>query len=275
MPPMIARTPLGPIEYRREGSGPAVLVLNGGHCSRRTRLSHERLAEAGFTVLTPSRPGYDNTPADTGRSAQAAADALAALLETLHIPTAAVIGISAAGPTALALAQRHPDQVRQLILESAVTLAWDEPTKRGSRLGFGRAERLTWGLVKLMLRLAPMTMMHVMLSALTTLSAGEVLRRMSPTDRLFVRRMLEASQSGQGFVLDVEHQVTEFAHIRMPVLVMFSPQDKAVPPRHAHHMAQMLPQAELVPMAAESHLIWIGPAAEQVWRKRLDFLRSA
>jgi hypothetical protein len=31
-----------------------VMVLNGGHCSRDTRLSHEKLVGAGFAVLTPS-----------------------------------------------------------------------------------------------------------------------------------------------------------------------------------------------------------------------------
>src|SRR3990170_7126153 len=96
----IARTSKGPIEYRFEGSGPTIVVLNGGHCSRDTRLSHEKLTEHGFSVLTPSRPGYDSTPSEVGKSAQAAADALAALMDSLQIPLAHVIGISASGPTA-------------------------------------------------------------------------------------------------------------------------------------------------------------------------------
>src|SRR5215212_11086124 len=104
----IAQTAKGPIEYRLEGSGPVVLVLNGGHCSRNTRLSHEKLVLDHFAVLTPSRPGYDSTPAEVGRTAQAAADALVALLDTLAIPAVSVIGISAGGPTAIAFAQQYP-----------------------------------------------------------------------------------------------------------------------------------------------------------------------
>jgi len=126
MPQLIAQTAKGPIEYRLEGNGPTVMVLNGGHCSRETRLSHEKLAEHGFSVLTPSRPGYDSTPSDVGKSAQAAADALAALLDTLQITTVDVIGISAAGPTALAFVQQHPGCIRKLILESAVATDWDK-----------------------------------------------------------------------------------------------------------------------------------------------------
>ena len=43
----------------------------------------ERLAGEGFSVLTPSRPGYDDTPSSVGRTAEEAADALAALLDAL------------------------------------------------------------------------------------------------------------------------------------------------------------------------------------------------
>src|SRR3989442_208919 len=133
MAQMIAKTAKGSMEYRFDGSGSTVVVLNGGHCSRETRLSHEKLTEYGFSVLTPSRPGYDSTSSEVGKSAQAAANALAALLDTLQLATVDVIGISAAGPTALAFVQQHPNRVRKLVLESAVTTDWDEQTKRRSR----------------------------------------------------------------------------------------------------------------------------------------------
>jgi pimeloyl-ACP methyl ester carboxylesterase len=138
MPQNIAKTIKGPIEYRLEGNGPVIVVLNGGHCSRDTRLSHEKLTEYGFSVLAPSRPGYDSTPSEIGATAQAAADAIVALLDTLQISVVDVIGISAAGPTALALVQQHPGRVRKLVLESAVATDWDEQMKRRARIGFGR-----------------------------------------------------------------------------------------------------------------------------------------
>jgi hypothetical protein len=58
----IVRTAKGIIEDRLEGSGPTILVLNGGHWSRESRLSHEHLTENSFSVLTPPRPGYDCAP---------------------------------------------------------------------------------------------------------------------------------------------------------------------------------------------------------------------
>jgi pimeloyl-ACP methyl ester carboxylesterase len=185
----IAYTHKGPMEYRLEGSGPTILVLNGGYCSRNTRLSHERLVQHSFSVLTPSRPGYDTTPDYTGKSAQATADALAALLDTLQIQSVNVIGVSAAGPTALAFAQQYPDRIRKLILESAVTTDWDEQTKKCSRIGFGKAEKMTWALLHLMLKLFPIVMIKALLHDLTTLNADEVLKPMSKEDLAFIKRM--------------------------------------------------------------------------------------
>jgi pimeloyl-ACP methyl ester carboxylesterase len=270
----IAQTPVGPIEYRREGTGPVVLVLNGGHCSRTTRLSHERLANAGFTVLTPSRPGYDATPARVGRTAQQAADALAALLDVLSIPRVTVIGISAAGPTALAFAQRHPERTSGLILESAVTLPWDMATRRAAHLPFGRLERVTWALVRFGLRRMPTLTLRSMLHAFTTRPTAAMLRQMRAADRQFVVAMLMSMQSGSGFLLDLAHTVDGLDRIQVPTLVMYSPHDRSVPPRHAQHAAQHIPDCQLYAAPADSHLIWIGPQADQLWQTRLTFLHT-
>jgi pimeloyl-ACP methyl ester carboxylesterase len=270
----IAKTRKGPIEYRLEGSGPTVMVLNGGHCSRDSRLSHEQLTNDGFSVLTPSRPGYDSTPADVGKSAQAAADALAALLDTLQIAVVDVIGISAAGPTALAFVQQHPGRVRKLILESAVTTDWDPQTKRRSRIGFGRAAKVTWAIMHTMLRLFPMLTIKVLLHDLTILDVNLVLKRMSPDDLVFVKRMLQTSQSSTGFLNDIEHRVDHLATITKPVLVMYSPHDATVSSRNARRVANEIATSELYEVPADTHLIWIGHSAKDVWQKRLSFLLS-
>ena len=270
----IVVTAKGQIEYRLEGSGPVIMVLNGGHCSRESRLSHERLAQEGFSVLTPSRPGYDSTPSETGRSAQAAADALAALLDTLQIADADLIGISAAGPTALAFAQQHPERTRKLILESAMATDWDEQTKKRARLGFGRAERLTWAVMHTMLKLFPDVIIRVLMRDLTVLDVNEVIGRMSQDDLAFIKRMIQASRSGTGFMNDIEHRLENLSAISKPVLVMYSPNDGTVSPKNARRMASEVAGCELYEVAADTHLIWIGRSAKDVWQKRLAFLRS-
>ena len=270
----IARTDKGPIEYRLEGSGAPIMVLNGGHCSRRTRLSHERLACSGFLVLTPSRPGYDGTPAEIGRSARDAADCLAALMETLGIPRLDVIGISAAGPTALAFAQRYPTKIRRLVLESAVSLPWDERTKRGSRLVFWSAERMTWAAMRAFVRIAPRAAVRTMLLELTTLDVASVVRGMGAADLAYVVRMIEASRSGRGFLNDIEHQVSDLSGIACPTLAMYTRHDKAVRPENALRLAREMSECAVYDTRADCHLIWIGKSADAVWNRRLEFLTA-
>ena len=271
---MIAQTAKGPIEYRFEGSGSTVVVLNGGHCSRDTRLSHEKLTEYGFSVLTPSRPGYDSTPSEVGKSARAAADALAVLLDTLQIATVDVIGISAAGPTALAFVQQHPNRVRKLVLESAVTTDWDEQTKRRSRIPFGRAAKVTWAVMHILLKLFPTVIIKALLHDLTVLDVNMVLQRMSPDDLVFVKRMLQTSQASTGFLNDIEHTVDHLAVITKPVLVMYSPNDRTVSPKNALRIANEIATSELYEVPSDTHLIWIGNSAKDVWQTRLSFLMS-
>jgi pimeloyl-ACP methyl ester carboxylesterase len=270
----IARTPKGPIEYRFEGSGPTVVVLNGGHCSRDTRLSHEKLTEHGFSVLTPSRPGYDRTPSEVGKSAQAAADALATLLDTLHISSVDVIGISAAGPTALAFVEKYPLLVRKLILESAVATDWDERTKKRARIGFGGAAKLTWAVMHLLLKLFPTVIIRALMHDLTVLDVNMVVKRMSQDDLAFVKRMLQTSQASTGFLNDIEHKVGNLATITRPVFVMYSPNDGTVSPRNAQRLAGEIATCELYEVPSDTHLIWIGDSAQDVWKKRLSFLMS-
>ncbi len=270
----IARTSKGRIEYRFEGSGPTIVVLNGGHCSRETRLSHEKLTEHGFSVLTPSRPGYDSTPSEVGTTAQAAADAIAALLDTLQISVVDVIGISAAGPTALAFVQQHPGRVHKVVLESAVATDWDDQTKRRSRIGFGRAAKVTWGFMHWMLKLFPTVIIKALLHDLTVLDVNMVLQKMSQEDLAFVKRMLQTSQASTGFLNEIEHKVDNLATISKPVLVMYSPNDATVSPKNARRLANEIVTCELYEVPSDTHLIWIGNSAKDVWKKRLSFLRS-
>src|SRR5690349_3969172 len=117
----IARTARGLVEYTCHGSGPVVLVCHGTSSDCFSLCFTRELVAAGFTVLTPSRPGYGRTPLLVGRTAVEAADALVALLDELHIPDCAVMGISGGGPTAVALAACHPLRVKRLLLLAALT----------------------------------------------------------------------------------------------------------------------------------------------------------
>ena len=85
------------------------------------------LAKCGFRLVCPSRPGYLGAPLAVGRTPAEQADALAALLDTLGITTAAVVATSGGGPIAMNLAARHRDRIWALVMVSAVSAAYTLP----------------------------------------------------------------------------------------------------------------------------------------------------
>jgi pimeloyl-ACP methyl ester carboxylesterase len=270
----IAYTPRGPIEYRLTGSGPAVLVLKRGHSSRDTRLGLERLAEHGFTVIDASRPGYDDTPPSVGCSAAGAADAMVGLLDALGVATASLVAISAAGHTGIELARRHPGRIERVSFEAAVALPWPAAIRLGGRLLFGRAQAAYWRAMRAGLRSVPSLALQFWLAQLSTLHPAKALRRMDAVTRRQYVAALASLSSGTGFLCDLTHDSPSPAPIGQPTLILHGAHDRAVRPAHADRLAALAKLHERVEIDAESHFIWFGRAAAEVFDRRLAFLRA-
>jgi pimeloyl-ACP methyl ester carboxylesterase len=101
-----------------------------------------------------------------------------------------------------------------------------------------------------------------------------VIQKMSQEDLAFVKRMLQTSQASTGFLNDIEHKLDNLGTIGKPVLVMYSPNDATVSPRNARRLANEIATCELYEVPSDTHLIWIGKYAKDVWEKRLSFLSS-
>ncbi|MGZ6144360.1 MAG: alpha/beta fold hydrolase, partial [Myxococcales bacterium] len=98
----IAATKCGPIEYAERGKGPALLVVHGaGGGFDQGLMIGEPYAARGYRIIAPSRFGYLRTPLPADASAEAQADAHACLLDALGVDRAAVIGVSAGGPSTI------------------------------------------------------------------------------------------------------------------------------------------------------------------------------
>jgi pimeloyl-ACP methyl ester carboxylesterase len=135
----------------------------------------------------PSRPGYGRTPVSTVGSAGAFADVTAALCADLGITeVAAAVGVSGGGPTAVAMAARHPALVRRLILQSAVgPLPWpDRRTRLLAPFAFAAAaEPAAWTVIRLLMRHTPETGLRMLLHDLTLLPVRDVVAGLRPEDR--------------------------------------------------------------------------------------------
>src|ERR1700678_4099724 len=112
------------------GEGPSILMLHGlaGQLGDFTYALVELLA-AQYRVVAVDRPGSGYSVRIPGASAAlgAQADVLAALIDTLQLGRPLVVGHSLGGAVALALAQRHPEQVAGLALLAPLTHLVQEP----------------------------------------------------------------------------------------------------------------------------------------------------
>ncbi|MFI9561580.1 alpha/beta fold hydrolase [Nonomuraea endophytica] len=279
----VARTPAGPVEYRLEGSlegrdHRTVLVLHGGHLRAGLALGEEVFADAGFTVLVPSRPGYGRTPLSTGTTPAGFADATAQLCRSLGVERlAAVVGISAGGRTALMLAALHSHLVERVILQSAVAfLPWPDRLMRlGGRAVFNaRTEAGTWAIMRSLIHLAPALGLRLLLRSLSALPARQVLAGLSPAERATLTTLFTLMRSGHGFVADMLPVPDCAAQVHQPALVIATRHDRSVPFAHAESLASLLPNAELVESRADSHMIWFGPDYPRIATKIRAFLAA-
>jgi pimeloyl-ACP methyl ester carboxylesterase len=274
----IAHTTHGPIEYRIVGWGPAVLALNGGHTYAASPLGNEQFfLREGYKLIIPSRPGYGATPLATGKTAEAFADALVDLLDHLQVERVIVLGISAAGPTALQFAGRHPERVSLLILQNAVTGArFPGPVTRvGAYVIFNRwTEGWTWAAFRAFAGVAPQRALTIMMGSLSSLDPAQVVATMSQAQQRAALAFLLVSRSGAGFLHDLHHHCGDLGRITAPSLIIASQYDGSVDLTHARYAADHIPDAELFICPAESHLLWFSSYNGDIEQKMRAFLRA-
>jgi pimeloyl-ACP methyl ester carboxylesterase len=275
---LIAQTSRGPIEYTMTGSGPVVLNIHGTSSDCFSTPGLAPLAENGFSLLTPSRPGYGRTPRAVGKSAAEAADALIALLDTLKIETCSVVAVSGGGPTGLALAARFPRRVQRLVLVEAIAQPESRPQEPGYQdqvTFYGPLHRVLWGMLGLMSRLSPRRMARQCLAIFSTHNPDDALHRLTQADILQLARFFRGRSSRQGAVNDLAHTVGEdtLRSIRQPTLVIHSREDRAVPFSHAEWALKHIPQAELCEAGFTGHFFWVGPDFPHLYLRINEFLK--
>ncbi len=106
------------------GQGPPLLLIHGlaGNLCNFTYGVVDRLATR-YRVIAVDRPGSGYSVRLPGASAalEVQADAMAALIDQLHLDRPVVVGHSLGGALSLCLAQRHPNKVRALALVAPLT----------------------------------------------------------------------------------------------------------------------------------------------------------
>ncbi len=280
MQSQIIQTSKGPIEYTLLGNGPVVLVCHGTSANCFSTEGTADLTQAGFSVLTPSRPGYGRTPLQAGQTAEQAAEALVSLLDGLGIQSCSVAAISGGGPTGVALAAGYPQRVKRLALVAAVTRPEDrpnEPAYKNQATFYGPLHGLTWGMLGLLSHLSPRSMARQTLAVFSTHDPEEGLSRLSAEDVATICKFYQNTSSRRGALNDATHTVgRDLLHkVRQPTLVIHSREDNSVPFSHAEWSLQNIPQAELCEAGFTGHFFWIGPDFPPIHQRMVEFFREA
>jgi pimeloyl-ACP methyl ester carboxylesterase len=274
----IAELKRGKMEYTLRGEGPVILNLHGGHSNCQESFGYQPLLNSGYSILTPSRPGYSRTDVEIGKTAFQTAASLVELLDYLKIDEVYLIGVSAGGPTAVYLAANHPERVKKLVLESAASKSWltksDLDYKVGRIIFSPKLQHLIWSILRQIANNFPDFLARIFLPQFSTLSKKEIMNQMDSSDIKELVKMINRYASDNGFIYDLEHQTEKevLQKIEVPTLIMHSKYDKSVSFEHAEYAAANIKGSEIYADDFWGHLIWLGGSSEKRNRKLLEFL---
>ncbi|WP_226537394.1 alpha/beta fold hydrolase [Fictibacillus halophilus] len=262
------------------GEGKPILILHGGHSNCHEEFGYSELIKAGYSLITPSRPGYGRTSPEWGSSLEEASKAYETLLDHLGLKNINVIAISAGGSSGIHLAAKYPERVKSLVLQSAVTKEWLTPRNKEYKAAHilfrPKTEKYVWKMIGFMSNLFPEFIFKQMLSSFSHLKGKEIWSHISKSDIELFKKMNNRQRSGSGFLIDIkqtnEINKEHLKAIRCPVLILHSKNDGAVSVEHAYHATKHISQANLEVLDSWGHLIWIGKGSEEMNKKLIDFL---
>lgn len=272
----VITTSIGKVEYALKGKGIPVLFIHGGHSNSHDELFHKGFDLTKYQLITPSRPGYGNTPLGTNQSAKNAADLFVQLLDYLKIDRVILYAVSAGGLTAIEIAANHSERINKLILASAVTKVWltkNESTYRIAKLIFRpKVEAFTWALVRLFGKLMPRFIAARFYPQFSNKKGTHTLKK---EDVMALLTSFKHYNSKEGFLNDIEQRVDHnvLSKIKCPTFIIHSKYDSSVSFEHALHAQAEIRGAILCELANEwGHLFWIGKDSETSIKKVMQFI---
>ncbi len=286
-----ARTVHGVVEYQRVGEGHVILLVHGAPGGSDSWRMVAPLLERGFSVLSPSRPGYLGTPLRSGRTFAQQADLLAALLDTLKISSVFVVGHSMGGPVALEFAQRHPEKLTRLVLLSAITHpsavadVVEETVTGTSWLPRQFQSLLFWVSHRFLHYLPSIAVRTAVWTSYTGADSQKCIDTIlaSPSQRRLLRAAFDGGvplhHRQRGYDNDVQQlrrlKAKSLANIHTSTLILHSRNDASVPFSHAAYAAAQLPEVHLEVVDGCGHLLFVGPDAHAHLQTLTAFLSDA
>ena len=273
----VIKTKLGEIEYSTTGKGKPLLFIHGGHTNCNSTLWHKGFDLKKIQFISPSRPGYQNTPLNDNKTPKQAADLIISLLDYLDINKVILYGISAGGLTTIELASNYPERVEKLILASAVSKEWLDKNgklyKTAQRIFNPKVEGFVWGMIRFFSGLFPNMIAKTFYPEFTTNLPHKLIKE----DVKELMSMFRNFSSGKGFINDIDQNIDKdvISSIKCPTLIIHSKNDNSVPFEHALHSKKMIKNSKLVELNNEwGHLLWIGADSKKSIEVTMKFIEE-
>lgn len=250
------RMPLagGAIAYMKAGTGPAVLLIHGLGGTRRTWRHLIAPLARTHTVIAPDLPGHGLSDPPAGDySLGAHACAMRDLLLTLGHHRATIVGHSLGGGVALQTAYQFPERTERVVLISSGGLGAEvTPILRAATLP--GADPVVAGLSSIPAALTQR--LFGVMPALIGPSDGRVLAEVlrgltNDQQRRAFLRTARTVIDWRGQRVSATRQLGLLGDV--PLLVAWGADDKTIPPRHHHALAEQVPHAVTVEIADAGH----------------------
>lgn len=282
--------PQGIMEYADRGEGPAVLVIHGSPGGYDQGLVYgEELKLRGFRIIAISRPGYLRTPLMTGVTMEEQADAIDSLLSSLGISSCAVLGVAEGAPSALQLAQRHPERVTSMALlcPQTTSLGYSPIASLGYQLFHDLTGDLGCWYLMLWLKANPISLYEQEVAFGSTMkpSRAQSLTRdalADPRQASFLSSLLKSitplSPREAGIINDnaqlKDLPIISQMKISTPLLMLIGEDEKRTPQDGIRQFVSSLPGAALIIMPSNGPVAPIGRKFGLVWDQIADFLKD-
>ncbi|UCE09864.1 MAG: alpha/beta hydrolase [Candidatus Thorarchaeota archaeon] len=290
---LVQSTALGLMEYALVGDGPVLLVIHGAPGGYdQGLLAMNKWTDEGFSVLSISRPGYLQTPIETGPTLEEQADAVAALLDSLNITKVAVLGASTGGAVALHFALRHSDRLWAQVVVAGVSQPYTMKTSQKRsflrRVIFSNLlmDIGVW-LFDVATRYRPVFSLNEMFKVNVALESRErkryvacVMNRPGQVEwyKRFIKTTCPLSSRNPGLANDVEQlanlSLKQVERIRCPTMIIHGTADGEVPFSHAEYTSSSISNSILYGLKGIGHIVWLGDHVDQMESDMFEFLKE-
>ena len=256
------------IRYLDAGRGVPVIFLHGLGASIYTwRNNLAPVESAGFRVIAFDNRGFGSSgKPPTGYSNEEYAHLVTALMDSLELPDAVLVGHSMGGAIAAEVAISFPTRVRGLVLIDAAGAGIRAPML----LRMAQVPLLVTALSGLRGRWITGAILKSTYSDPSKVSSGDVDQYYAPVAEPEFGRALRAVLKEFRF----DALLGRLTGVDVPALAVWGERDRWVPPRLGKELAAELPRVAYVQVARAGHCAQ-EEAPEEVNRLLIAFLREA